>query len=236
MGTERTALGKATLIILNIGFGAIAFVCLVGLVAMGFIPDEGYPSMRGIMIFMGLIIFGIIAYVAFLYWNAYRKNEPQKLNTVSTVIFVIYFICFCLFAMSIDVVQKMDMSEYLDMTQNFDVRGSVIGMLTSLIALGIIMAEVKMHKKGRISPTMKYAWVPVLALMAYSFVSVIYSGLFGRISAAVIIGFAVSLCMHAGIVLLSCWIVNQEKFYVKNFRDNASGQGIQNPSFDGSAY
>lgn len=225
MGTERTALGKATLIILNIGFGAIAFVCLVGLVAMGFIPDDGYPSMRGIMIFMGLIIFGIIAYVAFLYWNAYRKNNPQAINTVSTVIFVIYLIFFIIFALSADVVKTMDLDAYLETTQDFDLPGTLTGMLTSLIAIGIIMAEVKVHKKGHISPTMRYAWIPVLVMMAYSFGSMIYSGAFSQFS-YVIITWGISLCMHAGIVLISGWIVNQDKFYVVKSNTAESNQDV----------
>ncbi len=227
MGTERTALGKATFIILNIGFGAIALVCLVGLLGTGLAPFEHYSaSMKGLVMLLGLIFFGIIAYVAFLYWNAYRKNNPQAINTVSTVIFVIYLIFFIIFALSSDVVKTMDLDAYLETTQDFDLPGALTGMLTSLIAIGIIMAEVKVHKKGHISPTMRYAWIPVLVMMAYSFGSMIYSGAFSQFSHGMIAIFAISLCMHVGIVLISGWIVNQDKFYAVKSNTTESNQDV----------
>ena len=214
MGTKRTPWGKVAFAVLTAAFIVTIVECILEMLELGVNATGVYSaSILPIMLFMMLLIFAVIGFVNFAYWNAYRKNEPQRIYAVTTAIFVCFVIFFIFYLLSLNTLRDPMISAYLGYMANPDIAQAIFDVLGIIVVAIVLFAETTFHKKGKMPKVFKYMWVVVLFFEAYSFYKLLVGGYYYHITFFQILKLVSGFLSRASIVFISCWIANQGKFY-----------------------
>ena len=209
-GYKRTTLGKITYGVLTAS--VVLFLINMILPFIGLIEPlmDGVPARGiGIVLFMSILLTAVIFLIYYKYWNAFRLNEPQKIKGVTIVLLILSVIAFLLLLL----IMMLYNSYALDSADIGSASGFLLVSVLAIAMFTILLAELKFQANGTQSGIMSYAWIVVGVITIATFILNMMSSQGEDSILSEILSILLTLSFDAGLILISCWITNQSKFY-----------------------
>lgn len=216
MGKKRTPLGTELFIVLIAQLVEVAIlgvVLLIGVSAMSKYGGIYSPAFSGIMYVTTFVVVGVVALIYWTYFNAFKKNDPQRIRTLTIVLLVIMLIALVLSLLFFNVLKDPGFAKMYNIeNMNIDYSQLIVTGILGISVLGITLYELNKHRAGNITASDKRLWLIVLAIEAYFFLTGLFGLGTGRSVNAV--GAITTFINAACQTLIAYWITNPEKFYV----------------------
>ena len=208
MGKKRTTLGTQLYVALIVQLVGMAFVAIIGILSIFQYPKE----LRWVLFITMPIVLGIGMLIYWCYFDAFRKNEPQRIRKLTKVLLIIIIVALVLFVLP--AVMLPGASRFADeMNANINSKTIMLNGVLGASVFAITLYELQREKIRDISVFDKRLWIVVLAIEAFFFLSVLFGkgSVLGFTNPAEVIS---SFITGASQTLIACWITNPEKFYV----------------------
>lgn len=215
MGKKRTPLGTELFVVLiaqlvEVAIGGV--IMLLGVSVMGRYDGVYSPAFNGIMYVMVLVVVGIVALIFWTYFNAFKKNDPQRIRTLTIVLLVIMLIAFVLSLLFFNILKDPRFAKMYNISNNINYGQIIVSGVLGISVLGITLYELNKHRAGNITALDKRLWLIVLAIEAYFFLTGLFG--FGTGRSVNAVGAITTFINAACQTLIAYWITNPEKFYV----------------------
>ncbi len=243
MAEKRTKLGTITFGVLS---GASASCLLNTLVSMIETVADAFKPMDAqtdaiatgsvllvVMIFCLFGLFMLIAFVIFLYLNAFKKNMPHKIKPITIFLLVIAILMFLGSIMMFSTMTKYQ----LEPGENSIISTDPVKLMISTALWIAIFVTLLIELRHTDTGKMTHAWIVVGIASIASFINIVVGSLRaeGNLAPRKVIAWIMFLCIFIGLTLISCWITNQEKFY-EPFYENAGTSSRENMPPAGDDY
>ncbi|MBO4617172.1 MAG: hypothetical protein J5717_07445 [Lachnospiraceae bacterium] len=208
MGKKRTTLGTQLYVALIVQLVGMALVALLGIVSIFQYPKE----LRWVMLIIMPIALGIATLIYWCYFDAFRKNEPQRIRRLTKVLLILIIVGLVLFVWS--AVMLPNSRQFTsEINANINSKTIMLNGVLGASVFAITLYELQREKIRDISVFDKRLWIVVLAIEAFFFLSVLFGkgSVLGVTNPAEVIS---SFINGASQTLIVCWITNPEKFYV----------------------
>ncbi|MBR5760801.1 MAG: hypothetical protein IKX87_02150 [Lachnospiraceae bacterium] len=208
MGKKRTTLGTQLYVELIVQLVGMALVAILGIVSIFQYPKE----LRWVMLIIMPIALGIATLIYWCYFDAFRKNEPQRIRRLTKVLLIIIVVGLVLFVLP-DVMLPNSRQFTSEINANINSKTIMLNGVLGASVFAITLYELQREKIRDISVFDKRLWIVVLAIEAFFFLSVLFGkgSVLGVTNPAEVIS---SFITGASQTLIACWITNPEKFYV----------------------
>jgi len=220
MGKKRTTLGTQLYVALMVQLVGMALVALLGIVSIFQYPKE----LRWVMLIIMPIALGIGTLIYWCYFDAFRKNEPQRIRRLTKVLLIIIIVGLVLFVLP-DVMLPNSRQFTSEINANINSKTIMLNGVLGASVFAITLYELQREKIRDISVFDKRLWIVVLAIEAFFFLSVLFGkgSVLGVTNPAEVIS---SFITGASQTLIACWITNPEKFYVDENQSVVPPAGI----------
>ncbi len=208
MGKKRTTLGTQLYVALIAQLVEMAIVALIGIVSIFQYPKE----LRWVMLIILPIALGIGTLIYWRYFDAFRKNEPQRIRKLTKVLLIIILVALALVVLP--AVMSSDTGQLTsELNANINSKTIMLNGVLGAAVFAITLYELQREQIRDISVFDKRLWIVVLAIEAFFFLSVLFGkgSVLGVTNSAEVIS---SFITGASQTLIVCWITNPEKFYV----------------------
>lgn len=212
---KRTTLGNITYGLLTASVVLFLLSMILPFIAL-LIPlmNETSVSGVGIILILSLLLMGAIFLIYYKYWNAFRLNEPQRIKGVSIVLLILSVIAFLTLLWMMMLYNSYAIDSVTESSSKY-LWVSVLSMAMFII----LLVELKFQANKQ-SGIMSYAWIVVGVITIATFILNTTSGQKDESIFSKILSILLTLSFDAGLVLISCWITNQSKFYESENTDN----------------
>lgn len=208
MGKKRTTLGTQLYVALIAQLVEMAIVALIGIVSIFQYPKE----LRWVMLIILPIALGIGTLIYWRYFDAFRKNEPQRIRKLTKVLLIIILVALALVVLP--AIMSSDTGQLTsELNANINSKTIMLNGVLGAAVFAITLYELQREQIRDISVFDKRLWIVVLAIEAFFFLSVLFGkgSVLGVTNSAEVIS---SFITGASQTLIVCWITNPEKFYV----------------------
>lgn len=170
------------------------------------------------------IALGIGTLIYWCYFDAFRKNEPQRIRRLTKVLLIIIIVGLVLFVLP-DVMLPNSRQFTSEINANINSKTIMLNGVLGASVFAITLYELQREKIRDISVFDKRLWIVVLAIEAFFFLSVLFGkgSVLGVTNPAEVIS---SFITGASQTLIACWITNPEKFYVDENQSVVPPAGI----------
>lgn len=221
MNNNRTGLGNFTFAILSAYLILVVInysVSLIPSIASLFTIENEFPeewAPHSYFVGMGIVIIIILIPILLLlfflisrYWDAFRKNDISKIKGV-TIFFVVIFgilIIMCLIATIFQALYPFPLPQ-----RDTSITSILLYFVITEASYIILLLELS----PSLNVKMQYAWIIMIVLVSARHVISLLSRTNSDNSSVAysVISFMSGLCFDLGIVLISKWIVDPDKFY-----------------------
>ncbi len=227
MGKKRTPLGTELYIVLMIKLVMVVISALYALASVAVIPEDLLPvEIKGILFAVTLLAMGVYILICRRYLVAFDNNEPQKIMTITKVMFAAVVLVFAVQIIYLNFLKDPKLAQYGFQTITYINYGRlVLDFVLCIAAYAILFYELIKDAKGNVTSFDKWLWLPVLAINLYFFMPTFIRYCKGGVISTTIAA-SITLIFVASQALIACWITNPEKFYVDENQSVVPPAGI----------